>query len=119
MILLLLIPLTLAVLCAPYIRNGWNCAKTSYDGINALNGEVIPLNAQKPSQSDLNPFTDDLTELYAIQAETIKAQIDELTKLYQSDLDTKQKAAVLNKLSTAQNRLIKVKQAEYKLWNNL
>lgn len=68
-------------------------------------------------ESPYDPLKEDLIDLYATQAESIGAQIRLLTKAYALENDTKKKAAIMNKLTIAQGKLIKVKQAEYKLWN--
>ena len=88
------------------------------NGFKRFKDETIPDEQQKPLESNIDPFEDDLNELYSLQSETLKTQIDLLAAQYKTETDDKKKVTILNKLTTAQNKLIKLKQTEYNRWKS-
>lgn len=88
------------------------------NGFKRRKGETIPNEHKKPLESNIDPFENDLNDLYSLQSETLKTQIDLLAAQYKTETDNKKKVTILNKLTTAQNKLIKIKQTEYNRWKS-
>lgn len=65
---------------------------------------------------EINPFADDLQCLIDIQTETLRQQIDLLAYQYKTETDDKKRIAILNKLTTAQNKLIKITKQNMDNW---
>ena len=89
--------------------------KTAYNGLNPVNGQVIPSGTIKPTQAEIDPFTEELTYHYTSQIEDLTELLESIAFAYQNERDINKKIVLHNKLIVTQNKLIKAKQARHKL----
>ena len=114
MVIKLLLCIPILILLSDAItgfKTGWKRQK------QAMN-ESTPGNIEKPLESEIEPFTDDLIELYDNQSSILEKQIELLNEQIHNETNTTKQAALYNKLAIAQKKLIKIKQIQYKLWKS-